>query len=93
MSENLLMRFSTPARKNTTPMEILTDREFEVFRLLGQGAMNKEISQKLHVSAKTVAVHSANIRRKLRLKTTARLIRFGGCGLKSNQEPALVSHP
>ena len=40
------------------------------------GAAAKEISGRLHVSPKTVAVHSANIRRKLHLENTAQLIRF-----------------
>jgi DNA-binding NarL/FixJ family response regulator len=57
-------------------MEILTDREFEILQLLGQGAAVKDIARQLHLSAKTVAVHGANIRQKLRLKSIAQLIRF-----------------
>jgi len=76
MSENLLQRFSGISQKLRTPMEILTDREFEVFQLIGEGKAFKEIAKRLHLSDKTVAVHSANIRRKLNLKSTALLIRF-----------------
>ncbi len=76
LSENLLRRFSGLPQTNRSPMEILTDREFEIFRLLGEGSSPKEIARLLHLSAKTVAVHSANIRQKLNLKSTSRLIRF-----------------
>ncbi len=54
-------------------MEILTDREFEIFQLIGEGMSPKEIARQLHLSAKTVAVHNANIRQKLSLKSTAQL--------------------
>jgi DNA-binding NarL/FixJ family response regulator len=76
VSESVLRRFSGQPQENRSPMEILTDREFEIFQLLGKGVAAKEISGRLHVSAKTVAVHSANIRNKLKLRNTAQLIRF-----------------
>jgi len=76
MSETLLTRFSSVNRRRKSALDVLTDREFEVFQLLGQGAMNKEISERLRVSAKTVAVHSTNIRKKLGLANSAQLIRF-----------------
>ena len=75
-SEKLLQRFSGKPQANRSPMELLTDREFEIFQLIGQGQTPKEIARQLHLSAKTVAVHNANIRQKLNLKTTAQLIRF-----------------
>jgi DNA-binding NarL/FixJ family response regulator len=75
-SENLLRRFSGKPQSNRSPMEILTDREFEIFQLIGEGGSPKEIARQLHLSAKTVAVHNANIRQKLDLKSTAHLIRF-----------------
>jgi len=76
LSENLLRRFSAKPQANQSPMEVLTDREFEVFQLLSQGKSPKEIAGQLHITAKTVAVHGANIRQKLNLKSTAHLIRF-----------------
>jgi DNA-binding CsgD family transcriptional regulator len=68
-------------------MEILTDREFEIFQLIGGGKSPKEIAQQLHLSAKTVAVHKANIRQKLNLKSTAQLIRFA-IQLENSENPA-----
>ncbi len=76
ISETFLRRFSNGASPNHSPLEMLTDREFEIFQLLGKGKSGKEISMQLCLSDKTVAVHNANIRRKLRLKTTAQLIRL-----------------
>ena len=76
VSESLLRRFSSSSPGDSSPIKLLTDREFEIMQLIGEGKAPKEIAQQLHLSTKTVAVHSANIRRKLNLKTTARLIRF-----------------
>lgn len=76
LSEKLLRRFSGQPMKIQSSMEILTDREFEILQLIGAGKSSKEIARQLHISGKTVAVHSANIRHKLSLKTTAQLIRF-----------------
>jgi len=76
VSENLLRRFSGKPPANRSPMDVLTDREFEIFQLIGEGKSPKDIARQLHVSAKTVAVHNANIRGKLKLKSTAQLIRL-----------------
>lgn len=58
-----------------SPMELLTDREFEVFQLIGQGKATREIADYLHLSIKTVEVHRANIRRKLKLKNGTEVLR------------------
>lgn len=76
ISETLLNRFFKGTESKVSPLEILTDREFEIFQLLGKGRSAKEIAQKLRLSDKTVAVHNANIRQKLKIKTTAQLIRL-----------------
>ena len=75
-SQRLLQRFSGKPQTNRSPLEILTDREFEIFQLIGEGKTTKEMAGQLHLSPKTVAVHYANIRQKLNLKSTAQLIRF-----------------
>ncbi|MGA2245055.1 MAG: response regulator transcription factor [Verrucomicrobiota bacterium] len=75
-SERLLQRFSGKLQVNQSPAEILTDRELEVFQLIAKGNTPKEIGRQLHLSAKTVAVHYSNMRGKLKLKSTAQLIRF-----------------
>ena len=59
-----------------SPMEKLTDREFDVFRHFGDGKTTKEIAETLHLSPKTVAVHRDNIKTKLDIYTTAELLRY-----------------
>jgi DNA-binding NarL/FixJ family response regulator len=58
------------------PHEKLTDREFEVLRLLADGRSPAEIGEKLHLSVKTVSTHKANIQSKLGLGGTADLVRY-----------------
>lgn len=54
----------------------LTRREIEIMRHIGQAQNNKEIAQKLYISDQTVSVHRKNIMRKLRVNTTATLIKM-----------------
>jgi DNA-binding NarL/FixJ family response regulator len=53
----------------------LTDREFEVFELLGEGKTNREVAKQLSISPKTVEAHRMNLSRKLQLGTAAQLMR------------------
>ncbi len=61
--------------KTLSPIEQLTNRELEVFTLIGQAKETKEISGRLGMSAKTVEAHRASIKRKLKLKTGPELTR------------------
>ncbi len=77
MSAQILEIFSgRPTAGRASPIEGLSDREFEVFHLIGRGRKNQEISEQLHLTLKTVGVHQANIRRKLNLRNSSDLIRF-----------------
>lgn len=77
MSARILELFSGGrGAASASPVERLTDREFEVFQLIGQGKGTREIAGKLHVSVKTVEVHRLHIKEKLKLKTAPELIRF-----------------
>jgi len=58
------------------PVGILTDREFEVLQLYGQGKASNEIADLLRLSPKTVGTHRLNICQKLRLKSTPELVRY-----------------
>jgi DNA-binding NarL/FixJ family response regulator len=77
VSTRLLDSFSGRAQrpKSLSPVELLTDRELEVFTLIGQAKETKEITRRLGMSAKTVEAHRASIKRKLRLKTGPELTR------------------
>ena len=54
----------------------LSDRELEIFRLLGRGFTTGEIARALNISVKTVESHRGNIRQKLKLRTGAELLRL-----------------
>lgn len=62
-------------RGSSSPIEKLTDREFDVYQLIGQGKTTKEIAGQLHLSHKTVAVHRANIKEKLGIASATELVR------------------
>jgi DNA-binding NarL/FixJ family response regulator len=64
-----------PSARTVSPVEQLTDRELEVFTLIGQARETKGIARRLHVSGKTVEAHRAAIKRKLKLKTGPELTR------------------
>ncbi len=77
MSAKILEIFSgRRAEVSDSPVELLTDREFEIFQLIGGGMGTRDIAQHLHLSVKTVEVHRANIKRKLKLKSGADLVRY-----------------
>jgi len=54
----------------------LSDREFEVLRLLVDGKSPTDVAGQLHLSVKTVSTHKTRILEKLGLKTTADLVRY-----------------
>jgi DNA-binding NarL/FixJ family response regulator len=77
MSAHILETFS--GRRSDTivsPIERLSDREFEVFQLIGEGKGTRDIAGHLHLSVKTVEVHRANIKGKLKIRTATDLVRY-----------------
>jgi len=62
-------------RGSSSPIEKLSDREFEVFQLIGQGKSTRDIAKQLHLSPKTVDVHRSHIKEKLDLKDATSLVR------------------
>jgi DNA-binding NarL/FixJ family response regulator len=58
-----------------SPVEVLSNRELEVFQLIGQGFGTRQIAQELNVSIKTVESYRANIKEKLNLKNATELLR------------------
>jgi two-component system, NarL family, invasion response regulator UvrY len=61
---------------NKPAHETLSDREFEVLRLLVDGLGPTEIGERLHLSVKTVSTHKTRILEKLNVKSTAELVRY-----------------
>ncbi|WLR51709.1 response regulator transcription factor [Bacillus tianshenii] len=64
-------------RHKESPPSILTLREQEIVRLTVLGYTNKQISEKLLISPKTVENHKANIMQKLQMKNKHELIQYG----------------
>lgn len=61
---------------NLKGYSVLSKREKEVFPLVALGYSNREISEKLFISTKTVEAHKANISRKLHLHSRVELVRY-----------------
>jgi DNA-binding NarL/FixJ family response regulator len=61
---------------STSHLSGLTDRELEVFTLIGRGLPPAQIAERLHRSVKTVDTHRENIKRKLGLSSAAELTRY-----------------
>jgi DNA-binding NarL/FixJ family response regulator len=77
MTEKLLKRAvgQTGGESGRSPIDTLSDRELEVFRLIGQGVKTQEIAARLHLSVKTVETYRDRIREKLDLSDGAELAR------------------
>ena len=75
INERLLMGMASGQHHLThTPLEVLSDRELEVFELTGSGHGTRDISERLHLSIKTVESYRARIKSKLNLNNAAELM-------------------
>lgn len=75
MTARMLKKFASGMPLNElSPVDILSARELEVFRLIGKGTATRDIAAQLQVSVKTVDAHRANIKKKLDLKSGAELV-------------------
>jgi len=76
MSERILMNFAGGSGLSQVgELDALSDRELEVFHLLGEGKSTTELAHSLGISPKTVDVHKMNIKTKLRLEDGAAVTR------------------
>jgi DNA-binding NarL/FixJ family response regulator len=76
MTSRMLQKLMHPQGAEGSPMESLSNREFEVFRLISNGLGPSDIAQRLKLSVKTVAAHRENIKEKLHLENGTELTRF-----------------
>jgi DNA-binding NarL/FixJ family response regulator len=73
---SMARRFSSsPKRVESTPVERLSDRELEIFRLLGQGRTTAQIAEDLHLSLKTVQAYCARAKEKFGVSSLGELLR------------------
>jgi DNA-binding NarL/FixJ family response regulator len=66
------VRGGAPAK--SSPLVNLTDRELEVFRLIGEGHGTRQIAEELHLSVKTIESYQAHIKDKLALRNARELV-------------------
>lgn len=75
MTSTVLSRSVRGSAPQAEPIETLTDRQLEVFRLIGSGLSAQQIAKRLHISVHTVETHRENIKRKLNVDTISELTR------------------
>ena len=75
MVERVINGFAQKKDGAASSIEDLSDRELEVFGLIGQGLSTSKIAERLHLSVKTVETHREKIKRKLQLATGGELVR------------------
>jgi DNA-binding NarL/FixJ family response regulator len=75
MKEQLLCRsVGVHTEENQAPVDRLSDRELEVFELIGKGLSVKDIAEKLHLSPKTIETYRDSIKTKLNLENSRQVI-------------------
>lgn len=74
MEKRTLQQLTRKAECTGSPLEILSDRELEVFNMIGQGKGTRQIAEELHLSIKTVESHRAHIKEKLNLNNATELV-------------------
>jgi len=66
----------SPAAGGPSSIGDLTDRELEVFRLIGEGHSTRQIAEDLHISVKTVESYQSHIKEKLSLRSARELVQY-----------------
>jgi DNA-binding CsgD family transcriptional regulator len=81
----LLRELGAPARTGPRSLDVITEREQDVLRLVAAGLSNPEIAQRLYISRKTASNHVSNILTKLGLRNRAELVAYAA---KQQQSPS-----
>ena len=74
MSKKMLQQYIDGGPSLQSRIAILSDRELEVFRRIGEGRATREIAEELHLSIKTVETYQAHIKEKLSLRSGRELV-------------------
>lgn len=78
-SENIVRQILKPPSSRqhagaSDPIELLSDRELDIFRFMGAGLGTRAIAAKLHIAVSTVETHRASLKQKLGLKNATELV-------------------
>jgi DNA-binding NarL/FixJ family response regulator len=86
LSDRMLHQFvGGKPLQGDSPMEQLSDRELEVFQLIGQGHGTRQIAKELHLSVKTIESYRAHLKQKLKLKNGTELVQHAIQWVQSEQ--------
>jgi DNA-binding NarL/FixJ family response regulator len=72
-ADSLQRFFTRPHRPSASDLEQLSDRELEVFELIGRGRSSRQIAAGLHLDLKTIETYRSRIKAKLNLRTSTEL--------------------
>ena len=76
-TEDLLLRvIQGKSSKEESTLKALSDRELEIFQLMGQGQSTRDCAERLHISIKTIEAHQASIKVKLGIQGAHQLRRY-----------------
>ncbi len=73
MTSNILFKMVGGTAKGPLPEQCLTNRELEVFEMIGRGLTTQEVSRRLCLSAKTVGTYRERIKEKMQLRNASEL--------------------
>jgi DNA-binding NarL/FixJ family response regulator len=88
LNETLIQRIAGAGRKvEVFSLDLLTDREVEVFQRVGQAMSTRQIADELGISMKTVEAHKEHIRTKLNMETNVELVQYAIHWVHSEKAP------
>ncbi len=76
MKSKILMNVLHNRPGKTGPLDILSDRELEIFMLMGEGYKGSDIAKKLQVSVKTIDTHRFHIKEKFNLRSVSDVVKY-----------------
>lgn len=85
ISAHILEHFAGHQAPKTAPVSRMTDRELEIFLLLGQARSSREIAEEFGISIKTVETHVGNLKQKCGVASLRELTRLAVCWLEERR--------
>jgi DNA-binding NarL/FixJ family response regulator len=85
MAAKVLSRFAEGDQAGQSPVHKLSDRELEIFRMIGQGMPTREIAGELHLSVKTIESHREHIKEKLGVDSASELLKEAVQWVQANE--------
>lgn len=85
MKSKILINILHNRPGKTGPLDMLSDRELEIFMLMGEGCRASDIAKKLQVSVKTIDSHRFNIKEKFNLRSVSDVMKYAIEWSKSNR--------